>query len=109
MDTPEELGSPKHVWKSCCFYIDKRCVTFSIQAFIGISLLTFCSFRLATEPDCDRAAPYWGLIGTLCGFFFRKMPVADSSLISNQKRRNGTTTVHRRADDVNDTELELIL
>lgn len=60
-------------WRSCCFRLDKRCVMFSVQTVIGVSLLAFCAYRLATEPDCDRAAPYWGLIGSIVGFFFNKL------------------------------------
>lgn len=60
-------------WKSCCFSLDRSFVQFCVQTVLGASLLAFSAFRLTTEPDCDRAAPYWGLIGTLCGFFFNKI------------------------------------
>lgn len=61
------------VWKSCCFTLDRSFVMFFVQSVLGTGLLAFSAFRLTTEPDCDRAAPYWGLIGTLCGFFFNKI------------------------------------
>ena len=63
-------------WESCCFRVDRTCVMFIVQTLIGSGLLTFCGYRLSTEADCDRASPYWGLIGTLCVFFFRKMSTA---------------------------------
>lgn len=98
MEDPEEME--KNTWRSCCFFIDKRCLTFAIQSFIGIALLAFCSVRLATEPDCDRAAPYWGLIGTLCGFFFRKMP---GNKINNVKDNNN----NRRQSHANTSSIEM--
>lgn len=61
------------VWRSCCMTVDKQFVMFTVQTVIGIGLLSFCAWQLATEPDCERNSPYWGLIGTMCGFFFRKV------------------------------------
>lgn len=61
------------MWRSCCFNMDRSFVMFFVQSVLGSSLLAFAAFRLTTEPECDRAAPYWGLIGTLCGFFFNKI------------------------------------
>jgi hypothetical protein len=72
-------------WRSCCLETDKEFFTFIIQTLIGVGLFTFCAYSLRTELNCDKAAPYWGLIGTLCGFFFRKL-TAGSSVI----RRKGT-------------------
>jgi len=63
-------------WTSCCFTMDKAFVMYLVQTIIGIGLLLFCSYKLSTESDCDRAAPYWGLIGTICGFFFKSMAVS---------------------------------
>lgn len=71
-DSVNELLGNK-TWESCCFRVDRACVMFIVQTLIGIGLLIFCGYRLSTEADCDRASPYWGLIGTLCGFFFNKM------------------------------------
>ena len=64
-----------YVWESCCFRLDTRCVVFSVQTLIGFTLLAFCAYELSTEQECDRAAPYWGLIGTIAGFFFNKLSV----------------------------------
>jgi hypothetical protein len=52
---------------------EKACVVFSVQTFVGIFLLAFCAVSLWTVHDCNKEAPYWGLVGTLCGFFFRKV------------------------------------
>ena len=60
-------------WRSCCLTMDKQFVMFLVQTLLGASLLSFCAFRLTEETDCDKNAPYWGLIGTICGFFFRKV------------------------------------
>lgn len=63
------------VWKSCCFLVDKQFAHFLVQTLVGLGLLCFCSAQLVREDDCETTAPYWGLIGTLCGFFFRKVTV----------------------------------
>ena len=68
--------TPGGTWRSCCLTMDKQFVMFLVQTLMGAGLLAFCAFRLTTETDCDRNAPYWGLIGTICGFFFRKVSKA---------------------------------
>lgn len=60
-------------YESCCFRLDRQFVTFVVQTGIGLSVLSFCAMQLATITDCNRATPYWGLVGTITGFFFRKM------------------------------------
>ena len=62
-----------YTWESCCFRLDQRCVVFTVQTLLGMALLVFSAYMLSTEENCDRAAPYWGLIGTIAGFFFNKM------------------------------------
>jgi hypothetical protein len=72
-------GDRQVSWHSCCFTVDKAFVQYIVQTFIGVSLLIFCAYRLSTEPDCDRAAPFWGLIGTVCGFFFNRIATMEKS------------------------------
>jgi hypothetical protein len=52
---------------------EKACIVFGVQTVVGMFLLAFCAVSLWTVNDCNKEAPYWGLIGTLCGFFFRKV------------------------------------
>jgi hypothetical protein len=66
-------------WHSCCFTMDKLFVMYIVQTVVGTALLSFSAYRLTTEPDCDRASPYWGLIGTLCGFFFKQVSTQSKS------------------------------
>jgi hypothetical protein len=79
--TLERRQSRRVSWHSCCFAMDKAFVMYTVQSVIGIGLLVFCSYQLSTEPDCDKAAPFWGLIGTICGFFFNQ--------VTNGERRPG--------------------
>jgi hypothetical protein len=60
-------------WESCCFRLNQHCVVFIVQTIMGSALLVFSAYMLTTEKNCDRAAPYWGLIGTIAGFFFNKL------------------------------------
>jgi hypothetical protein len=65
----------------------KGCVVFAVQTFIGVGLLIFCGISLYTEEDCNKEAPYWGLIGTLCGFFFRKVASESGTKIVSITKR----------------------
>ena len=62
-------------YESCCFQIDRQFVTFVVQTLVGLFVLSFCGWQLASIDDCDRSTPYWGLIGTITGFFFRTMAI----------------------------------
>lgn len=77
------------VWKSCCFSLDKAFVMYAVQSVVGMALLIFSAYRLTTEPECDRAAPYWGLIGTMCGFFFRTVGTAVADGVVPKPTRGG--------------------
>jgi hypothetical protein len=67
---------------------EKACVVFGVQTFIGILLLVFCAVSLWTVHDCNKEAPYWGLIGTLCGFFFRKVASEGGFRIRNAQKED---------------------
>ena len=67
------LSVPKY--ESCCFQLDRQFVTFVVQTIIGLCVLTFCGWQLASIEDCNRSTPYWGLMGTITGFFFRKLSI----------------------------------
>ena len=60
------------VWESCCFKVDSECAMYIVQTVIGGALIAFSCIRLATETNADKSAPYWGLIGTMCGFIYMK-------------------------------------
>ncbi len=61
-----------HVWQCCCFRIDRDCAVYFIQTIVATSLIAFSCIRLAIEENADKSAPFWGLIGTMCGFIFVK-------------------------------------
>ena len=60
------------VWESCCFKVDSECAMYIVQTVIGGALIAFSCIRLATETNAEKSAPYWGLIGTMCGFIYMK-------------------------------------
>lgn len=70
-----KMADDRDTWRSCCVYVDHRCIVFAVQTFLGFALLTFCAYELSSETDCERSAPYWGLLGTIAGFFFNKLSV----------------------------------
>lgn len=70
-ESPSEV--PKY--ESCCFKLDRQFVIFVVQTIIGLFVLSFCGWQLASIEDCNRATPYWGLMGTITGFFFRKLSI----------------------------------
>ena len=71
--TNKEEVRPDRVWTSCCFQLDRQFVTFCVQTSLGLCILSFCAWQLAVIDECERATPYWGLVGTITGFFFRKL------------------------------------
>lgn len=83
----EQEDNDEHKWSSCCFYLDQRCIIFTVQTIIGMAMITFCAYMLSTETNCDRAAPYWGLIGTIAGFFFNKIGNNNNHVDINQPNR----------------------
>ena len=68
-----------NLYRSCCFRLDRKFVTFVVQTMIGLCILSFCAIQLASIDDCNRSTPYWGLVGTITGFFFRKMSIKSST------------------------------
>ena len=81
METTDE---EQYRWKSCCFLLDQRCIVFTVQTLLGMALIVFCAYMLSTETNCDRATPYWGLIGTIAGFFFNRLSVTHYGVDNNQ-------------------------
>lgn len=83
-----EQDDDRYNWKSCCFILDQRCVVFTVQTLLGMALTIFCAYMLSTETNCDRAAPYWGLIGTVAGFFFNKLTVTHYGMDTHQNEQH---------------------
>lgn len=84
----ENRTNEDYTWESCCFRLDQRCTVFIVQTLMGTALIMFCAYMLSTEKNCDRAAPYWGLIGTIAGFFFNKLNVAEYNTPGVSHRSN---------------------
>ena len=63
---------PIHIWECCCIKLDRDCVVYMLQTVIGCALIAFSCIQLATEDNADKTAPYWGLVGSMCGFIFIK-------------------------------------
>jgi hypothetical protein len=62
----------ENLWLCCDKRVDKRILIYSIQTTITFIILGFCFYKLETEEECDKSAPYWGLMGTIIGFVFNK-------------------------------------
>jgi hypothetical protein len=45
---------------------------YAVQTVVACALIIFSCISVATETNADKSAPYWGLIGTMCGFIFIK-------------------------------------
>jgi len=80
MSRPRVATAPQKAWRSCCFMCERSFVVFITQTLLGMSILAFCAHQLSgVDYDCNRATPYWGLVGTICGFFFRKISFQSKS------------------------------
>lgn len=108
----EDNSEPRYKWESCCFLLDQRCIVFTVQTLIGMALIIFCAYMLSTETNCDRSAPYWGLIGTIAGFFFNRLSVTHYGVDVNQngdhtpmhiqqpRLRHGVVHIHEHQNDL---------
>ena len=67
-----EAEPPVHIWECGCFKIDRDFAMYVVQTTVGCLLIVFSCVRLAVEQNADKSAPYWGLVGTMCGFIFMK-------------------------------------
>jgi len=56
-------------WNSCCLSMDRNAARFFALLLLTVFILTFVFYQLIHTDHCD-AAPLWGLIGTLIGFWF---------------------------------------
>ena len=65
---------PTTTWQCCQSSCTRSLVIFFVQTLIGIGVLAF-AFVAVDSGDCEKSAPYWGVIGTVIGFFFRKVSI----------------------------------
>jgi hypothetical protein len=57
-----------HMWKSCCFQLDKNFIAYVGQFIIIISVISF-SFIMLIQSDgrCEESSPYFSLISFILG------------------------------------------
>lgn len=63
----------KVFWKSCCFELDRRAVSFFTQLFISLLIIIFCLFQLHTLPKCD-SSEYLSLLTMVLGVWVGDAP-----------------------------------
>ena len=82
IDTPRENNvselsdntfNRKVFWKSCCFELDRRAVSFFTQLFISLLIIVFCLFQLHTLPKCD-SSEYLSLLTMVLGVWVGDAP-----------------------------------
>ena len=69
----EDSFTRKGFWKSCCFELDRRAVSFFTQLFISLMIITFCLFQLHTLPKCD-SGEYLSLLTMILGVWVGDAP-----------------------------------
>ena len=69
----ENSFNRKVFWKSCCFELDRRAVSFFTQLFISLMIITFCLFQLHTKPKCDTSE-YLSLLTMVLGVWVGDAP-----------------------------------
>ena len=74
---------PSQNWQCCQSTCTRSLVIFFVQTFVGVAVLVFALIAV-DNSDCEKSAPYWGVIGTVIGFFFRKISI-------NSNPTNNTT------------------
>lgn len=69
----EKNFNRKVYWKSCCFELDRRAVSFFTQLFISLMIITFCLFQLHTLDKCD-STEYLSLLTMVLGVWVGDAP-----------------------------------
>lgn len=69
----EKNFNRKVFWKSCCFELDRRAVSFFTQLFISLLIITFCLFQLHTLDKCD-STEYLSLLTMVLGVWVGDAP-----------------------------------
>jgi len=69
----ENSFNRKVFWKSCCFELDRRAVSFFTQLFISLMTITFCLYQLHTLPKCD-SGEYLSLLTMILGVWVGDAP-----------------------------------
>jgi hypothetical protein len=69
----EKTFNRKVFWKSCCFELDRRAVSFFTQLLISLLIITFCLFQLHTLDKCD-STEYLSLLTMVLGVWVGDAP-----------------------------------
>lgn len=56
-----------NTYRSCCFQIDKRALTFFSQFTVSLAVLLFCGVQLFRSESCERDALYSGMLTLIVG------------------------------------------
>lgn len=66
---PEHDNEEKeeHIWKSCCFNINKEMIVFITQNLIGLLIILFCIIKLNNKLECSEQQTFISLLTFICG------------------------------------------
>lgn len=63
------------VWKSCCFQVSPRMITYGGQVLITCSIIVLSSVMLIrADGSCDKSSAYIGLLSFILGKFLSVIP-----------------------------------
>lgn len=58
-----------HVFKSCCFEVDKRVLKWVSQVILTLIVAGLCVIKLLTKESCEDTQPFIALLSILMGFW----------------------------------------
>ena len=54
----------ENMFRSCCFFIDSRCIKFGAQVFFSCALLAFSMYKLAVVTEETEKSPYYVILSS---------------------------------------------
>jgi len=62
--TEENRFRRETLFKSCCFFVDQRCIKFGSQVCFSLILMGFSIYKLCVTDDDAHNAPYYVLLSS---------------------------------------------
>lgn len=65
---PEDIEDEQRVWRSCCFNLDRDCVSYVGQITFSTLTLCFCALMLVKANGvCEQSSSYINIISFMLG------------------------------------------
>ena len=64
-----ENKQQENIWQASCLKLDRRCLIFCNQVFLGLLLTTFSMYKLSKDVSVEEQMVWLSLLSTITGIF----------------------------------------